>query len=167
MTTHSTHLTAAQPVRAGEPVRIRAHRRTVRRLGEWTTARCIDIAASRGYVVLDLLTSGTEAGDIDIHLDLDHAVVKLLVPDSTQIDDDDLRRLGRGRVKDWTGVSTAAGRRITLRGELRNAEIRVHRGGIAILSFLLSGRSLSTVLQAHRDGRLAQSRDRRVATTQV
>jgi hypothetical protein len=154
MTTELTHVAAAQSVRAGEPVRIRAHHRTVKRLGQWTTARCVDIAASRGSVVLDLLTSRIEPGDIDIDLDLDHAVVKLLVPDGTRIDDDDLRRVGRARVKDWTGEGTQAGRLITLRGELRNAEIRVHRGGIAILSLLLSGRSLGLVRQAHRDGRM-------------
>ena len=124
------------------------------KLGQWTTARCVDIAASRGSVVLDFLTSRIEPGDIDIHLDLDHAVVKLLVPDGTRIDDDDLRRVGRARVKDWTGDGTTDGRLIKLRGELRNAEIRVHRGGIAILSLLLSRGSLGIVRQAHRDGRL-------------
>ena len=92
--------------------------------------------------MLDFLTSRIGPGDIDIHLDLDHAVLKLLVPAGTRIDDDDLRRIGRGRVKDWTGERTTDGRRINLRGELRDAEIRVHRGGIAILSLLLSGRSL-------------------------
>ena len=154
MTTELTLAAAAQSVRAGEPVRIRAHHRTVKKLGQWTTGRCVDIAASRGSVVLDLLTSRIESGDIDIHLDLDHAVVKLLVPDGTRIDDDDLRRVGRARVKDWTGEGTAAGRLITLHGELRNAEIRVHRGGIAILSLLLSSRSLGLVREAHRDGRM-------------
>lgn len=58
--------------------------------------------ASRGAVVLDFLTSPIEADVLDIHLDLDHAVVKLLVADGTCIDDDDLRRAGRCRVKDWT-----------------------------------------------------------------
>ena len=159
MTTEPTHL-AAQSTRADEPVRIRAHHRTVTKLGHWTTERCFDIAASGGSVVLDFLTSRIEPGDIDIHLDLDHAVLKLLVPAGTRIDDDDLRRIGRGRVKDWTGEGTTDGRRINLRGELRDAEIRVHRGGIAILSLLLSGRSLRIVRNAHRDGRLEQSHQR-------
>jgi hypothetical protein len=154
MTTEPIHLIAARPVRAGEPVRIRAHHRAVSKLGQWTSARHVDIAASRGSVVLDFLTSRIEPGDIDVHLDLDHAVVKLLVPDGTRIDDDDLRRVGRGRVKDRTGEATTDGRLIKLRGELRNAEIRVHRGGIAILSMLLSRRSLGIVRQAHREGRL-------------
>lgn len=154
MMTEAIHLTETQAARAGEPVRIRAHHRAVSKLGQWTTARCVDIAASRGSVVLDFLTSRIEPGDIDINLDLDHAVVKLLVPDGTRIDDDDLRRVGRGRVKDRTADGTTDGRLIKLRGELRTAEVRVHRGGIAILSLLLSRGSLGIVRQAHCDGRL-------------
>lgn len=81
-------------------------------------------------------------------------MVKLLVPDGASIDHDDLRRIGRARVKDWTGSGSAAGRRIRLRGELRDAEIRVHRGGVAILSLLRSRTSRKAVRQARRDGRL-------------
>ena len=147
-------------MRADQPVRIRAHHRAVTQLGQWTTERCFDIAASGGSVVLDFLTSRIEPGDIDIHVDLHHAVLKLLVPAGTHIDDDDLRRIGRGRVKDWTGDGTTDGRRINLRGELRDAEIRVHRGGIAILSLLLSGRSLRIVRNAHRDRHLEQGHRR-------
>ena len=96
-------------------------------------------------------------GVIDIALDIDHATVKLLVPDWTIIDDRDLRRVGRGRVKDWTGASAPEGRRIRLSGEIRNAEVRVHRGGVAILSLLRSRRSLSQVRKAHREGRLSRT----------
>lgn len=158
MTTEPANTAVAQSgSRAVDPVRIRAHRRTVTKLGQWTTERCFDVAASRASIVLDFLTSHIDPGDIDIHLDLDHAVVKLLVPDGTHIDDDDLHRIGRARVKDWAGEGTTRGRRIKLRGELRNAEIRVHRGGIAILSLLLSSRSLRIVRQAHHEGRLEQT----------
>ena len=164
MTTEPTHAAPAHSARSVEPVPIRAHRRTVKKLGQWTTERRFDIAASRGSVVLDFLTSHIDLGEIDIHLDLDHSVVKLLVADGTRIDDDDLRRIGRARVKDWTGQATTDGRRIKLRGELRDAEIRVHRGGIAILSLLLSSRSLRIVRQAHHEGRLGQIERRRAAT---
>ena len=116
-----------------ETVNVAAHDRSVKRLGEWTTASRFDVRASRGIVVLDFLTSRIAPGDIDIHLDLDHAVVKLLIPEGARIDHDDLRRVGRCRIKDWTGEGAAGGRWINLRGEPRNAEIRVHRGGIAIL----------------------------------
>jgi hypothetical protein len=80
--------------------------------------------------------------------------VKLLVPDGAVIDDDDLRRVGRGRVKDWTGTSAPGGRRVRLVGEMRNAEVRVHRGGVAILSLLASRETRRQVRDAHRAGRL-------------
>jgi hypothetical protein len=37
---------------------------------------------------------------------------------------------------------------------MRDAEVRIHRGGIAILRLLLSRRHRNEVKQAHRDGRL-------------
>lgn len=154
MNTETSRATQAPRAPAAEPMRIRAHRRSVKKLGRWTTERRLDVAASRGSVALDLLLPRIEPGEIDIHLDIDHAMVKLLVPDDANIDHDDLRRIGRGRVKDWTGAGTPDGRRIKLRGELRDAEIRVHRGGIAILSLLLSRTSRNAVRQARRDGHL-------------
>jgi hypothetical protein len=138
-----------------DTVHVRAHNRSVKRLGDWTTARRFDVRASRGVVVLDLMLPRIEAGVIDIALDIDHATVKLLVPDGAIIDDDDLRRVGRGRVKDWTGASAPDGRRIRLVGEIRNAEVRVHRGGVAILSLFQSRRSRDQVRKAHREGRLS------------
>jgi len=139
---------------ATEPVRVRAHGRSVRHLGAWTTARRFDVRASRGSVVLDLLLPEIEPGEIEVDLDVDHSTVKLLVPDGAVIDDDELRRVGRGRVKDWTGAPVPGGRRIKLVGELRGAEVRVHRGGIAILTLLLSRQHRAEVRRAHREGRL-------------
>ena len=54
MTTETVHTTQAPETHTAEPVRIRAHHRTVTKLGHWTTGRCFDIAASRGTVVLRL-----------------------------------------------------------------------------------------------------------------
>jgi len=139
---------------ATETVHVRAHNRSVKRLGDWTTARRFDGRASRGLVALDLVLPKLAPRDIEIALDIDHATVKLLVPDGAIIDDGDLRRVGRGRVKDWTGASAPDGRRIRLGGEIRNGEVRVHRGGVAILSLLRSRRSRSQVRKAHREGRL-------------
>jgi len=133
---------------------IRAHHASVKKLGPWTTARRFDVRASRGSVVLDLLQPPIEPGEIEIQLDIDHSTVKLLVPDGTIVDDGDLRRVGRGRVKDWTGTARPDGPRIRLVGEMRNAEVRVHRGGVAILSLLLSGASFRDVRRAHDQGRL-------------
>ena len=133
---------------------IRAHHRSVRRLGAWTTARHFAIRSSRGSVVLDLLLPELEPGEITIDLDIDRSTVILLVPDGTNVDDDELRRVGRGRVKDWTGTGSSEGRTLRLTGEMRNAEVRIHRGGIAILRLLLSSSSRNEVRRARRQGRI-------------
>jgi hypothetical protein len=140
---------------ATETVQVRAHSRVVKKLGDWTTARRFDVRASRGMVVLDLVLPEIEPGEIEIALDLDHAVHKLLVPSGTAIDDDDLRRVGRGRIKDWTGTASPSGRRIKLVGEMRNGEVRVHRGGVALLSLLASRETRRQLREAHRAGRLS------------
>jgi hypothetical protein len=144
---------AAPPAAAQETVRIRAHGRVVKKLGHWTSAGSFDVRAARGSVVLDLRSPRIEGPDIEIRLDIDHATVKLLVPDGAIIDHDDLRRVGRGRVKDWTGISAPGGRRIVLLGEMRKAEVRVHRGGIAILSAMCSREYVADALRARREGR--------------
>lgn len=138
-----------------ETAQIRAHHCVVKNLGAWTTARRFDVQASRGIVVLDLLLPEVEPGEIEVALDLDRATVKLLVADGAAIDAGDLRRVGRGRVKDWTGTAAPGGRRIKLVGELRNAEVRVHRGGVALLSLLAARETRRQVREAHRAGRLS------------
>ena len=79
-----------------ETVQVRAHDCVVKKLGDWTTARRFDVRASHGMIVLDLVLPKLEPGEIEIALDLDHAVVKLLVPTGNTIDDE-LRCVGRGR----------------------------------------------------------------------
>jgi hypothetical protein len=136
---------------ADPAVPIRAHSRVVKKLGHWTRARHFDVRASRGVVVLDLRSPQIAAGDIEVSLDIDHAVVKLLVADGAVIEDGDTRRIGRCRIKDWTGVGAADGRRVVLTGEMRKAEVRVHRGGVAILSAMCSREYLADALAARRE----------------
>jgi hypothetical protein len=145
-------MTAETPM--PEPLRIRAFDRRLRHLGDWTTARHFDVAASRGVVLLDLLLPRLDEGDIEIHLDVNRSTVKLLVPEGAHIDDGDLRRVGRGGVKDRTGVPAPGGRCIRLTGELRGSEVRVHRGGVAVLSLLRSPGLVRQVRHAHESGRL-------------
>src|SRR5579863_4504283 len=151
----SASCTEPQPP-AAETVAIRAHRRSIKRLGHWTTARRFDVRASRGSVVLDLLLPRIEPGAIELRLDIDHTTVKLLLPEGANIDDGELRRVGRGGVKEWGGTAAPGGRRIVLSGEMRNAEIRVRRGGVAILPLLLSRAHRAEVREAHREGRLGE-----------
>jgi hypothetical protein len=150
--TETTLVTGPAP--AAETVRIRAHGRAARRLGHWTHSRRLDVRASRGAVLIDLRSPQIEAGDIEIDLDLDHSVLRLLVPDGASVDADEARRVGRCPVKDWTGVAAPDGRRVVLTGELRHAEVRIHRGGIAILSAMCSREYFADALQARREGRL-------------
>jgi hypothetical protein len=138
---------------------IRANDRVVKRLGRWTTARRFDVKASHARVVLDLLLPPIDPGDIEVELDIDRATVTLLVPDGANVVDDELRRVGRGVVKDRTGNPAPGGRRINLLGELRHSEVRVRRGGVAILYLLGSRTSRGHVRQAHREGRLDYMRD--------
>jgi hypothetical protein len=137
-----------------ETEQIRAHRRSIRRLGAWTTARRFDVRASRSSVLLDLLLPELEPGEITVELDIDRSTLILLVPDGTNVDHDELRRVGRGRVKDWTGVGSPDGRTLRLTGEIRNAEIRIHRGGIAILRLLLTRSTRAQLRRAHAQGRI-------------
>src|ERR1017187_6020270 len=96
MTTETDVSTPKAPARQTE--RIRAYSRVVKKLGHWTTAGSFDVRAARGSVVLDLRSPRIEGSDIEIQLDIDHATVKLLVPDGAIIDHDDVRRVRRGGI---------------------------------------------------------------------
>jgi len=133
------------------PVRIAANYQVTKRLGNWTTARRFQVHAHRGHAVLDLRSPHIDAGEISVDVDLDHGMLKLLVPDDAVVDDWGLRRLGRGRVKDAEGRDAAGGRSIVLTGQLRHAEIRVHRGGIAQLSAMFSREYLADLRRAHAE----------------
>ena len=145
---------------AQAPVRIPANHTVTKRLGNWTTARDFEVRANRGQAVLDLRSPQIPAGDIHIDVDLDHGVLKLLVADDAVVDDWDLHRLGRGRVKDATGAATGSatgfatdrGRRIVLTGQVRGGEIRVNRGGVALLSAMCSRGYVADLRRVHREG---------------
>jgi hypothetical protein len=122
-----------------------------KRLGNWTTAREFQVRGHRGHAVLDLRSPHIEDGDITVDVELDHAMLKLLVPDGAVVEDWDLRRLGRGRVKDAEGRNAADGRRIVLSGQLRHGEVRIRRGGVAQLSAMFSREYLADLRRARRE----------------
>src|SRR5436305_14921743 len=128
---------------------IRAHNDSIQRTGPWTTARRFDVRASSSSVVLDLLLPAIPDGEIEIAVDLNRSALKLLVPDGARVDADDLRRVGRGRVKDWAGTAAPDGRRIRLVGEMRDSEVRINSGGIAILLTMLSREGRTPVSVPH------------------
>ncbi len=135
------------------PVRIPAHRAVTKKLGHWTSEREFDVRAHRGHATVDLRSPQIPAGDITLSLDLDHASLTLLVPDGAVLDDWGLRRAGRARVGDSEGPGTPGGRRIVLTGQLRSAEVRVRRGGLAVLTAMCSREFLADAWQARKEGR--------------
>jgi hypothetical protein len=134
--------------------KIRAHNDSIRRSGPWTTARRFDVRASSSSVVLDLLLPELEDGDIEIAVDLNRSMLKLLVPEGAVVESDELRRVGRGRMKDRTGMASPDGRVIRIVGEMRDSEVRVNRGGVAILQSMLTRDGRKHVRESHRAGRL-------------
>jgi hypothetical protein len=135
-----------------EPVRVAANHTVTKRLGHWTTERRFEVRNHHGHAVLDLRSPRIPEGDIEIAVDIDHGVVKLLLPEEAVIDDWDLRRSGGGKLKDAVGPQGAGGRRVVLIGSVRDGEIRVHRGGIAMLSAMLSKEYVADLRRAHREG---------------
>jgi len=134
------------------PVRVAANHTVTKRLGNWTTARQFQVRAHRGLAVLDLRSPQIPAGDIEVEADIDHATLKLLVAADAVVDDWDLRRIGRGRVKDPERPAGPGGRRIVVTGQIRHGEIRVRRGGIAQLSAMFSREYWADVRRAHKEG---------------
>ncbi|WP_040840840.1 hypothetical protein [Nocardia brevicatena] len=136
------------------PVRIHIDHDTAKRLGDWTVADRFDVTARYGSVVIDLRSPLIEGdGDIEVHVALDHAMVKLLVPDDAVVDHAELEWTGRGRVKDFARPKDAAGRVIRLTGSSTRSEFRVHRAGIAVLSALFTREFFEDARRARREGR--------------
>ncbi|GAA4211873.1 hypothetical protein [Actinocatenispora rupis] len=134
------------------PVRIPANHTATRRLGHWTTERAFEVRAHRGTALLDLRSPQIPAGDVEVAVDLDHATLKLLLPEDAVVDDWNLRIDGRGKVKDAAGPATPGGRRVVLTGTLRHAEVRINRGGVAQLAAMFTREYVADLRRAHREG---------------
>lgn len=138
--------------------RIHVDHAVIRRLGNWTSADTFEIRARGGSVVVDLRSPGIPA-EVEIRVQIQRAVVKLLVPEDASVDQWGLQWSGRGRVKDGqapTGRTPAdrAARRIRLVGTAADSEIRVHRGGVATVSAMLSREYVEDLRRARKEGRL-------------
>lgn len=131
-------------------MRVTAFNTIVKKLGNWTDATDFEIRADHGFAVLDL-RSPRITGDVTVHLDTRRSTVKLLLPADTVIDRWDLRFPGRGKVKDNEAPTTGT-RTVRLTGVVTDGEIRVQRGGVAVLSAMFSRAWLDDVRRAHRDG---------------
>lgn len=146
-----------------DAVRIQAHGRSVRRLGHWTTARRFVVRATHSSVILDLRSPHIEPGDMEVALDVDHSMVKLLVPEDAVVDHADTRRTGRCGFVDWSGAPAPDGRVIRIGGEMRGSELRINRGGIAIVSAMLTREYLADLQRAFRANQVTSLEDVRTA----
>jgi hypothetical protein len=135
-------------------VQVRADRCVTKRLGEWTTSSRFDVSATSGVVVLDFLLPRIDAERIDVRLDIDHGLVTLLVSEGTRVEQDGLRWIGPGHLRDWSGAPSPDGLTVHLEGEVRWGDVRVRRGGVAILSLLKHGQ-VGAVRHSYRGGKLA------------
>ncbi len=140
------------PQTVTETVHVQAHYSTNRKLGHWTTGRRFEVRAMRSAVVLDLRSAQIPQGDIEIELLADHSMIKLLVPDDAVVDAWALDIVGRGRVKDGPFEPTPTSRRIIVTGQLRHAEIRVRRSGLAVLAAMFTREAVADFRRANKEG---------------
>ena len=143
--------TIAMTNETGVVERLHVDHETTKRLGHWTGANRFELRARSGVVVLDLRSPAVE-GDVEIRLDLHRSVVKLLLADGDQVEHWNLGWTGKGRIKDDQRPASAGGRRVQLTGSANDSEIRVHRGGIAILSAMFSRAFVEDLRQARKNG---------------
>jgi hypothetical protein len=136
---------------AGTVERLHADHGITKRLGRWTSASRFDVRARSAVLVLDLRSPEIE-GDVEIHLNLHRSTVKLLLAEGDQVDHWDLDWTGNGQVKDDQRPAGPNGRRIRLAGQANNSEIRVHRGGIAMLSAMFSRAFVQDLRQVRKNG---------------
>ena len=131
--------------------RVQADHDITKHLGHWTGANRFEVRARSGAVVLDLRSPAIQ-GDVEVQLDLHRSVVKLLLAEGDQVDHWNLGWTGKGRIKDDQRPSSASGRQIRLTGRVNDGEIRVRRGGIAILSAMCSRAFVQDARQARKNG---------------
>jgi hypothetical protein len=159
MTNRAHETTSATRSETDGTEQIRAHKSAFRRMGHWTAARQFDVWASESSVILELRSPRIETGDIEVNLDIDHSMVKLLVPEDATVDTGDLRRVGRCGFVDWGGTPARAGRVIRVVGEMRRSELRINRGGVAIVSAMLTGEYLADLRTALRTNHITSLKE--------
>jgi hypothetical protein len=144
-------MNSTMTIEAGTVERLHADHGITKRLGRWTSASQFDVRARSAVLVLDLRSPEIE-GDVEIRLNLHRSTVKLLLAEGDQIDHWDLDWTGNGQVKDDQRPAGPNGRRIRMAGQANNSEIRVHRGGIAMLSAMFSRAFVQDLRQVRKNG---------------
>jgi len=143
---HTEHMTDLHPER------VEAFYTSVKRLGHWTRSRTIDVRTRRSSVHLDLRSAQLPDGEIELRLQSERSMIKLLLPQDAVLDERELALVGRCKIKDRERHVAHDGRVIRLTGTLQRGEIRVARGGVATLSAMFSREFIDDCRTAHRDG---------------
>jgi hypothetical protein len=144
-------MNSTMTIEAGTVERLHADHGITTRLGRWTSASQFDVRARSAVLVLDLRSPEIE-GDVEIRLNLHRSTVKLLLAEGDQVDHWDLDWTGNGQVKDDQRPAGPNGRRIRMAGQANDSEIRVHRGGIAMLSAMFSRAFVQDLRQVRKNG---------------
>ncbi len=157
--TLQTEAATATTDAVAEVERVHADHSVAKRLGNWTRAGRFEVRARNGLVVLDL-RSPDLPDEVEVHVELQRATVKLLVPDDAPVEHWDLYWTARGRVKDASAAAestdvpanAACTRRVRLTGVSTDSEVRVQRAGVAMLTAMCSREYLQDVRRAHKTG---------------
>ncbi len=151
-----------------DTVTVCADHTVAKHVGNWTTSRSFQFHSIRGSVVLDLCSRQIPTGDVELKLDIDRGVLKLLVSNDANIDHATLAGIGRGCVKDLEGPHTAGGPRLRLTGCVQGGEIRGTRSGTTILSAMGTRAYVDDVTRTHaprrRDTHCRRPRPRKQLT---
>jgi hypothetical protein len=144
-------MTTAHAAAAPEAERLHVDHAVTKRLGRWTSATRFDARVRVGVLVLDLRSPDVK-GDVEVRLDLQRSTLKLLLAEGDQVDHWDLGWTGRGQVKDDQRPAGPGGRVVRLVGHADNSEVRVRRGGMAVLSAMFSRAFVQDLRRARRNG---------------
>lgn len=158
-TTSTAEVADVTEAAEGQVERVHADHVVAKRLGNWTRSGRFEVRARKGLVVLDL-RSPDLPDEVEVHVELQRATVKLLVPDDAVVEHWDLHWTARGRIKDASAAaespagpaSGAYTRRVRLTGISTDSEVRVQRAGIAMLTAMCSREYLQDVRRAHKTG---------------
>ncbi|MFC6704606.1 FAD-dependent monooxygenase [Flexivirga alba] len=120
---------------------VQVSREALRRLGSWSTTRRYTVQGDNARIVLDLRDSCRRFTEVTVMVDLAKTALILLVDEGTEVDDA-IHWTGRGKLKDRWGHDTAQSGTVTVSGDARGSEVRIHRGGMATMEDLTSRKRL-------------------------
>lgn len=107
---------------------IHAHGSSPRREGRWSVPPLIEIDAKMGSPVLDFTDAQLHSRDVEIAINFSMGTLKLIVPDGTSIDDNDLVTKF-GATKNKVTAAADPPLRIRLTGETNFGSVVVRRPG--------------------------------------